>query len=131
MEKKSYVKPILDSENFVTNLYFAVCFQVECTVNGSDEIKQYNWDGSESNTHGEGGCGNPEKQYITITDNGTPTFKEIGSDQGSYLITRNIVWPTEIKNGASINWETHNTNDGRTWHHKGIIIQNDARPLHS
>ncbi|MBE6272578.1 MAG: hypothetical protein E7097_01635 [Bacteroides sp.] len=132
MEKRNYVKPLLNSEEFVPQEYIAVCYQLECDYRG-----YVNGD-----YHSSGGCGNPENQVIRVDENGniiniyekpndenddwhfpgyTAELEEITTSTGSYNVT------TLIKQRATINWRTY-VGD-HYMHHSGTIVNKlDSKP---
>lgn len=71
MEKRNYVKPILNSEAFVPSEYIAVCYKLSCNTsyaNSQETVRPYG-----GHSTGSGKCGDPDSHTINTTRDGIIT----------------------------------------------------------
>ena len=68
---KKYIKPMMESETFVSNEYVGVCWGIKCDLpSGSG------WD-SQGGYHSANDCGNSENQLVTEVSPGVYSFIEV------------------------------------------------------
>lgn len=146
MEKRDYVKPLLNSEAFLPSEYIAACWGVGCNVSESNNYEQTNnasnnktwWDLEVS--HASSHCGNSANQVIYDDDNNgiADRMIEEGTDglgnlqctiytSSSYTDIKDI---STVKPGDNIYWTTAAGN--KIWHHVGLVYATfPGRPNHS
>ena len=132
MEKRNYVKPLLNSEAFVPDSYIAACetFKIACLMEDNDNIPRndpyYSY-----KIHRSGQCGNINNQAIVTNSEGIiSTVQEKNTLQGPDLdisiTTPGIVGESLYgKEGTKIEWTTQYNYGGRigliTWYHQGYL----------
>lgn len=138
--------PRVTIQEFEPNEYVAACYNIKCDVDAAN-IVENGWilDNGQSNfvngqTHAADRCGSFGNYYV-IDDNNDGIFDgmiEISPDLGrlscslytddKYNMSGN--W-NSIKPGSHIYWTT-SADDGRTWHHQGVVAyQNASHPNRS
>lgn len=147
---KKWLTPCAIEENIAANASVAetVCYKLGCDYSAANayerEHKQYwnrHWIAT---THGTNGCGNPDKQVITV-DTSTNTItgmKEIynGDGDGKTHIYPCSFYDSDFKTvinnmvctpGTKVYWQTTDTSN-RVYHHQGTITLTAAsHPLRS
>lgn len=140
--RKNYVKPILNSEEFVSQEYVAACYKLICTApneKASSSDKGY-WG---TLYHTTGGCKDPngEAQSLVVNNNKLEGIYEAKHSVGSGFAggwAKNIIVTDNYPNtlvGETVQWETEGTSNadkGEIYHHTGIItLELSSRPNHS
>lgn len=140
MEKRNYVKPLLNSEAFVPSEYIAACWGVGCNIEQSNQYEidngWYYMDVSHATAH----CGSASNQVIYDDNNDgiADRMVEEGTDGlGNLTCTiysdsgfSNKISVSSVKPGQNIYWTTAAGN--KVWHHHGIVYATfPGRPLHS
>lgn len=131
--KRTYNKPVLNSETFVPNTYVAVCsittYKMACIVSGSEDSDR---DGK-SCTHRSGSCRSKEKQVITFDANGYLKLYELENEYFAGDACTLLSDPTDdtsvttlhkdnVTQGMTLYWKTSGTSYGG-WEciHQGTI----------
>lgn len=130
---KKWTTPMAIEENIAANVSVAetVCYKLGCDIGAANEYEksQGHW----NIHHGMNGCGNADKQVITV-DTSTNTItgmKEIynGDGNGKTYIYPCSFYDSEFKTvidkisytpNKKVYWQTTDT-AGRVYHHQGTI----------
>ena len=147
---KKWTTPMAIEENIAANVSVAetVCYKLGCDIEAANTYEKANkqWFGNQliATHHGMNGCGNADKQVITV-DTSTNTItgmKEIYTGDGdgkthiypcsfydSQFLT--VIDKMSCTPGSKVYWQTTDTS-GRKYHHQGTITLTAAsRPLRS
>lgn len=137
MEKRNYVKPILNSETFIPSEYIAVCYTLKCNTSAANA-----YESSIGNTpiggHSSWGCGNKTHQSISVGENGI--LNSAKENDHPYWDPLEMIFITElpdekdgetvretpfaVKNGDIVYWITQNGDN--KYYHQGQIELTDA-----
>lgn len=123
-KKKTYVKPVMESETFVPSAYCAICFKIACEAMGADKFDN-------RCEHTLKACGTAENQYIREGNNGQLSMVEKSKDQGwlpcDIVSPSPFTWENIQENGNNVVWKTYAANhDGRVWTHEGTAIRDQS-----
>ncbi len=150
MNMKKWTTPMAIEENIAANVSVAetVCYKLGCDIGAAnayeEEHKQWFNYQQIATHHGMNGCGNADKQFITV-DTSTNTItgmKEIynGDGDGKTHIYPCSFYDSEFKTvidtmpctpNTKVYWQTTDTS-GRKYHHQGTITLTAAsHPLRS
>lgn len=68
---KKYVKPIMKSEEFITNEYISACWKIGCNTSEANKIEGL-LHNNPIGGHRSGECGNELKQSVYLNSSGVP-----------------------------------------------------------
>ena len=131
MEKRRWVCPQANVQEFEANEYVAACWGVACDVMGDSQSGKDPMRPNEKLGHNKDYCGQLSHQYIMTDENNVPTeMIEIDTKKslngklpctiytdGTYQIVRDI---RTVSVGDYIYWTT--SKDTRTWSHHGRVV---------
>lgn len=147
---RKWTTPCAIEENIVANVSVAetVCYKLGCDIGAANayENEHKQWVGRDyiATTHGMNGCGNADKQVITV-DTSTNTItgmKEIytGDNDGKTYIYpcsfydskfQTVIDTVPYAPNTKVYWQTTDMS-GRKYHHQGTITLTAAsHPLRS
>ena len=135
MEKRNYVKPLLNSEEFIPNEYVAACFKLGCSFEAANSYEEQ-IDNHPIYGHQSGYCGNKDNQYVEVDENGCiekayekhilwgELTIDFYDETYTHKITGNVCVEDASGEPITLYWKT--SNGDNVYHHRGTITRNAA-----